>query len=83
MRICNSTKQVITLCTDLGNTVILSGGIVNVNIPEEAVFNAPDGSFYVETPGSYYIKYSGANAEIYRDDEELQQEGLIIQGKYK
>ena len=69
-KVYNGENIDITVVTDLGNTVIPSREIVEVEIPEDAVFGTD--TFYVEEQGSWYSNIkgthsceSGADMEIY------------------
>ena len=89
-KIFNGSNRAITVVTDLKDVVIPAGHTVKMELSEGAVFNTPDGSFYVEEEGAFYVKYadtencsSGADIEIYQADEELQEEGLAVQEMYE
>jgi len=69
-KIFNGENTDITIVTDLGDTVIPAKEIVEVEIPETAVFGTDN--FYVEEQGSWYSNRkgvhsceSGADMEIY------------------
>lgn len=55
-KIYNGTDRTITVVTD-GNPNLVIGpkSFEEVDLPEDAVFNAPDGSFYVEEEGEFYV----------------------------
>jgi len=68
-KIYNATNASITVVTSLETVVIPAESYADVKVPEDAVFNAPDGSFYVEEEGDFYVKRencsTGADMEIY------------------
>jgi len=71
MKIYNDENIDITVVTDLGDTVIPSKEIVEVEIPEDAILNLKDDSLYVQEEGNWYSKteqcFTGADMEIYSE----------------
>lgn len=65
----NGESQDITVVTDCETVVISAMSAKEVEMADEAVFNAPDGSFYVEEAGAWYAEtencHTGADVEIY------------------
>jgi len=59
-KIFNGELTDITVVTDLCSVVIPAKGIVEVEIPEDAVFGTD--TFYVEEEGSWYANHKGVNS---------------------
>ena len=71
-KIYNKTDRTITVVTD-GNPdlVIESECFGELKLREDAIFNSPDGSFYVEEEGRFYLshdKLTDADFEISLED---------------
>lgn len=85
-RIYNGTNATITVITD-GNAdlVIESECFGEVELSEDASFNAPDGSFYVEEEGIFYLSHdctTDADFEIRKEGKvENKMETIEFNGK--
>jgi len=85
LRIFNGTCSAITLVADgVEDVVIGAKEYGNMEVDANARFGTD--AFYVQEEGAWYCKTeqcgSLADLEVYREDNDLQQEGLEVQEEY-